>query len=231
MLVERSDELARLEAYLPASFMTRIFGIFAMLEVHSATEASLDGIHDLLKVFPTSLHLKSQQAMVSYHLREFDDAEALFDEIFESDPYRLEDIDTYSNILYVMEKRPKLSQMAHKYTQLDKYRPETCCLVGNYYSARGDHEKAIVYFKRALKLDRGYLSAWTLMGHEYVELKNSHAAVEAYRRAVDVNAKDYRAWYGLGQTYDILDMPLYSLGYFQKAVGLRSVALLLGRIC
>jgi tetratricopeptide (TPR) repeat protein len=78
--------------------------------------------------------------------------------------------------------------------------------VGNYYSARREHEKAVLYFRRALRLDAACLSAWTLMGHEYVELKNTAAAVECYRRAVDANARDYRAWYGLGQTYEILQM-------------------------
>lgn len=56
--------------------------------------------------------------------------------------------------------------------------------LGNYYSSRGDHSKAILYFKRALLLNRDYLPAWTLMGHEFVELKNSHAAIEAYRKAI-----------------------------------------------
>lgn len=55
---------------------------------------------------------------------------------------------------------------------------------GNYYSLRREHEKAILYFRRALKLDRAYLSAWTLMGHEYVEIKNTNAAIASYRRAV-----------------------------------------------
>lgn len=41
-----------------------------------------------------------------------------------------------------------------------------------------------MYFKRALLLNRDYLPAWTLMGHEFVELKNSHAAIEAYRKAI-----------------------------------------------
>jgi Tfp pilus assembly protein PilF len=49
---------------------------------------------------------------------------------------------------------------------------------------REEREKAIKYFRRATELDRTYLSAWTLMGHEFVQLKNSHAAIEAYRRAV-----------------------------------------------
>lgn len=92
-------------------------------------------------------------------------------------------MDTYSNILYVMGKRAKLSQIAHMYAEIDRNRPETCCLIGNFYSLRGDHSKAIAMFRRALKLDRKYLAAWTLMGHEYVEVSNTHAAIEAYRRA------------------------------------------------
>lgn len=55
---------------------------------------------------------------------------------------------------------------------------------GNYYSLKGQHEKAVTYFLKALRLDRRCLSAWTLMGHEFVELKNSGAAIEAYRQAV-----------------------------------------------
>ena len=70
-------------------------------------------------------------------------------------------------------------------------------------------------------LDRSFLSAWTLMGHEFVEMKNTHAAIESYRRAVDVNRKDYRAWYGLGQAYELLNMHQYSLHYYQRATALR----------
>ena len=47
---------------------------------------------------------------------------------------------------------------------------------------RSQHEKAVVYFQRALKLNPGYLSALTLMGHEYMEMKNTHAAIQSYRQ-------------------------------------------------
>ncbi len=43
--------------------------------------------------------------------------------------------------------------------------------------------QAVLYFRRALKLDRNYLSAWTLMGHEYVELQNTGAAIGAANTA------------------------------------------------
>lgn len=120
-----------------------------------------------------------------------------------------------------MAARPKLAFLAQVATATDKFRPETCCVVGNYYSLKSEHEKAVMYFRRALTLDRNFLSAWTLMGHEYVEMKNTHAAIESYRRAVDVNRKDYRAWYGLGQTYEVLEMHLYALFYYQRAASLR----------
>jgi anaphase-promoting complex subunit 8 len=120
-----------------------------------------------------------------------------------------------------MELRPKLAFLAQLCTHTDKFRPETCCVVGNYYSLKSEHEKAVVYFRRALTLDRNFLSAWTLMGHEYIEMKNTHAAIESYRRAVDVNRKDYRAWYGLGQTYEVLEMHSYALFYYQRAASLR----------
>ena len=56
-------------------------------------------------------------------------------------------------------------------------------VLGNVYSIRSEHTKAVAYFRRAIKLDPGYLAAWTLMGHEFVELSNTHAAIEAYRKA------------------------------------------------
>ena len=132
---------------------------------------------------------------------DFETAEKEFDAVQTADPYRMEDVDIYSNMLYVMDKRAKLGKLAHEYAEIDRNRAEVCCLIGqffcnlrvmfraeivrgNYYSSRSDHTKAITYFKRSLMLNRDYLPAWTLMGHEFVELKNSHAAIEAYRKAI-----------------------------------------------
>ena len=85
---------------------------------------------------------------------------------------------SYSDILYVKESRAELSHLAHLAAQNDKYRPETCCIIGNYYSLKGQHERAVMYFQRALKLNRKFLFAWTLMGHGFLEMKNTGAAIE-----------------------------------------------------
>ncbi|KAK9826135.1 hypothetical protein WJX81_007973 [Elliptochloris bilobata] len=175
----------------------------------------------LARQFPGSEWVAAAAAGAQYNLRNFDEAQELFEDLLERDPHRIEGMDTYSNILYVKEQFAALSHLAHRTAVADKYRPETCCIIGNYYSLKGQHEQAVLYFRRALRLNRNYLSAWTLMGHEYVEMKNPPAAVEAYRRAVDLNPRDYRAWYGLGQTYELLHMPFYALHYFRRATQLR----------
>ncbi|KAF8070499.1 hypothetical protein FPV67DRAFT_1413466 [Lyophyllum atratum] len=220
---EELSSLLQLIPLPPTHPLVQMFQIKTLNELHNPSDHELGLCDGLLNhgLFPNSLWIMSLRACVLYHLHDFGQAEMQFERILALDPYRIDDIDVFSNILYVTDNRLKLSRLAHEFLALDKDRPEVCCLVGNHYSLRAEHEKAVKYFRRATQLDRTYLSAWTLMGHEYVEMKNSHAAIEAYRRAVDVNRKDYRAWYGLGQAYELLSMHHYALHYYQHATALR----------
>ncbi|XP_037958698.1 cell division cycle protein 23 homolog [Teleopsis dalmanni] len=171
--------------------------------------------------FKKCVYITSQLALAFHNKRDVDKAIEVFKTLQDADPYRLDNMDTYSNLLFVKELKTEMAQLAHKAVEINKYRPETCCVIGNYYSIRCDHQMAIVYFQRALKLNPKYLAAWTLMGHEFMELKNTNAAIQSYRKAVEVNKRDYRAWYGLGQAYEILKMHYYSLYYFKIAHQLR----------
>lgn len=47
-----------------------------------------------------------------------------------TDPFRLEGMDTFSNLLYVAETRRALAFLAHCVTEIDKYRVETSCVIG-----------------------------------------------------------------------------------------------------
>ena len=205
---------------LPDHWVALAFRAHAYSEVQ-ANAAALSALQSLSAIFPRAPSIQAAVGTVLYNLRQFHKATLLFSRVRSADPHRIEDSDTISNILYVQGDRAGLSALAASVSKLDKYRPETCAVLGNYYSLRGEHEKAALYFRRALRLHPGYHSAWTLMGHEYVELRNTAAAVECYRRAVDANPRDYRAWYGLGQTYEILALYLYASYYYRKAAALR----------
>lgn len=201
--------------------MFLFFKVTVYQEFFQISNEVLVSLNDLTDIFPHFSFLKTQKALISYNELDYNTAENIFDDILKSDPMRLDEMDIYSNILYVMENKSKLSYLAHYASEVDPLRPETCCIIANYHSIKFDHQKAIMYYKRALSLSQDCLSAWTLMGHEFVELKNSNAAIESYRRAVDTNNKDFRAWYGLGQAYEVLDMHLYSLYYYQRACSLK----------
>ncbi|KAK4189650.1 anaphase-promoting complex subunit 8 [Podospora australis] len=220
-LISRVEQLNIVTPKLPQNIMSFIFHAHTAVNLYQQGQDLAMSINDLISVFPTSSFILTCKALLNYHSKDLMAAEQDFSNILALHPHRLDALDHYSNILYVLNLRPKLAFLAHLCSSIDKFRPESCVVIGNYYSLLSSHEKAVQYFRRALTLDRSCLSAWTLMGHEYVELKNTHAAIESYRRAVDVNRRDYRAWYGLGQTYEVLEMHAYALWYYKKAAGLR----------
>ena len=217
------DQVSRYNSLLPTGVMQRFYLAHVAVEFHhgaddSQTHAKID---ELMTLFPASAYLLAQRGLCYYNHRQYEEAEQVFRMLHLHDPESVDYMDVYSNILFVSDNHGELSVLAQACSRTDKYRPETCVVVGNYYGMKNLHEKAILYFQRAIALNASYLSAWTLLGHEYLEVNNAHAALEAYRRALDISHRDYRAWFGLGQTYEMLKMEYYALHYFQKAAELR----------
>lgn len=62
----------------------------------------------------------SQTALYRYHMRDFDAAEVFFQDLRTRDPYRLEGLDTFSNILFVKEETGTLSYVAHEAVKIGK---------------------------------------------------------------------------------------------------------------
>ncbi|CAD6216188.1 GSCOCG00004406001-RA-CDS [Cotesia congregata] len=213
---EKLENLILPDHWIKKFFMAHMYLELQLLDEGLALYYELQGMG-----FQKNGYILAQIAIAIHYKRDAEKAIETFKKIIKDDPYCLDNMDTYSNLLYVKEMRVELAYLAHRATSIDKYRLETCCIVGNYYSLRSDHQKAVMYFHRALKLNPQYLSAWTLLGHEFMELKNTNGAIHSYRQAIEVNRKDYRAWYGLGQTYEILKMPFYGLYYYKHAQRLR----------
>lgn len=221
-LIEGPEQLDdNFKASLPKNVMTFIFIIHCNQELFQQDQYIFDILNNMLNIFPRSAFLTQQKALLLYHAREHDEAADVFEDLLRRFPHRLDAMEIYSNLLYVVQNRPKLATLAAMASDTDKFRPETNCILGNYYSLIGEHEKSVLHFRRALALDRNCQEAWTLMGHEYIELKNTQAAIESYRRGVDTNRKDHRAWYGLGQGYEMLECHSYSLFYYKRAAALQ----------
>ncbi|XP_053675821.1 cell division cycle protein 23 homolog [Anopheles nili] len=206
---------------LPNHWMKSIFEGYTYIELFQNDEG-IKIFEQLQKNgFSKCIFIPTLLAIAYSNKRDVDRSIDIFQHLQHVDPYRLDNLDSYSNLLFVKDMKTEMSHLAHRVVEINKYSPETCCVIGNYFSIRSDHYKAVLYFQRALKLNPRYLSAWTLMGHEFMEMKNTNAAIQSYRQAVEVNKRDFRAWYGLGQAYEILKMTFYSLYYYKAAQQLR----------
>eukprot|EP00210_Caulerpa_lentillifera_P001021 g984.t1 len=180
-------------------------------------EALLE-LDEVDKIAPNSRFLMGLRANTLNGARQYDEAKKLYEKLMERDPHRLEDLDTYSNILFAGENAmEEIGALATRAAHTNSMSPITCCIIGNYYASAKDHTKAISYYDQALRINRYYSSAWTLMGHELVAQGTIQEATDAYTRAVRQNPLDYKAWYGLGQTHELLEMSAFAVHYFEKA--------------
>ncbi|KAI1322679.1 cell division cycle protein-like protein 23 [Xylariaceae sp. FL0255] len=237
-LIRDATDLDSIHSQLQPSIMAYIFSIYCRQELHHASSALFSDISQLLTIFPGCSFLQSQKALVAYRMKggttrflhhedlidRFVDlvaARSLFAQTLVSNPMYFEFLDHYSNVLYTLDSKDTLAFTAQVASTVEPYRPETCCVIGNYYSLSNRHEEAVDCFKKALLLDRNCASAWTLLGHEYLKLENSHAAISSYMRATALNKKDYRAFFGLGQSYGFLEQPNMSLNFYRRALALR----------
>nr|XP_034327887.1 cell division cycle protein 23 homolog [Crassostrea gigas] len=85
--------------------------------------------HLMDKGFVKSSYIVSQVAMGNNNMREVDMAVNAFTELTEMDPYRLENMDYFSNTLYIKEMRADLAHLANRCCDIDKYREETCVVI------------------------------------------------------------------------------------------------------
>ena len=221
-LVNSSNELTSLE--LPEHFMRSFFYTHYFIELHpehSDDEWLTSLLTNLQSFFPSSTHLLTIEAVLHYVRQHYDESQAILAHLYSVYPHRLDQLDTYSNILYVKEDSATLSFLAHFLVRHHKYHYITQCVVGNYYALKSQHSRAILYFQRALILNPHCLSAYTLMGHEYIECQNPSAAILSYRRAIDLSSGDFRAWYGLGQAYELLGEDGLAVYYYREGCRLR----------
>lgn len=70
---------------------------------------------------------------MTYSFPDVDSSLSLFRELFQTDPYRLDNWDVYSHLLYLKERRMELANLAQRAVSIDKYRVETCCVIGKLF--------------------------------------------------------------------------------------------------
>lgn len=116
---------------LPDHWMKYFFFAYAYLE-HLCFDDSLEIYNNLCaQGFEKNTFIKAQCAVLYHNCKDYFKAIDTYKELLAEDPFRLDSLDIYSNFLYVQGLKTELADLAHKAVSIDKYRVETCCIIGN----------------------------------------------------------------------------------------------------
>lgn len=87
-----------------------------------------------------------------------------------------------------------------------------------YFSKRDEHQKAILFFKKALQIAEFPEEIWPLIAMEYQVVGNYELAQKYLRLALKDNPEDEIAIYNLALCYDLLDKSEDGIRFFSRFV-------------
>lgn len=87
-------------------------------------------------------------ARAHYELVEYEESKKYFEATRKKEPFRTENMEIFSTLLWHMRKEKELSHLALELTEYDKFAPESWCVVGNTFSLQSDHSTANKFFQR-----------------------------------------------------------------------------------
>ncbi|KAI3970319.1 hypothetical protein MKX01_023966 [Papaver californicum] len=85
------------------------------------------------------------------------------------------------------------------------YQPESCCIIGNYYILKGEHEKFVMYFRRAFKRAMDInpcVIVPGMLGQAYEIMRMPFYALYYFRKSVYLQPSDSRLWIATAQCYE-----------------------------
>ncbi|KAJ1968969.1 anaphase-promoting complex subunit cdc27 [Dispira parvispora] len=175
----------------------------------------LHGLPQELRLMP---RISALYGRMYLELGQYEQSERYFRWAWEHAPYRVEDMEMYSTLLWHTRQLTTLGYMAHRLVSTHRLAPQTWCAVGNYFSLQQEHARALRCFERAIQLDATFAYAQTLAGHEYVAHQQEwDRAQTCFRLALQLDPNHYSAWYGLGMVYYQTEQGQLAEYHFQRA--------------
>ncbi|UCE08268.1 MAG: tetratricopeptide repeat protein, partial [bacterium] len=124
-------------------------------------------------------------------------------------------IGTFAMLVYGSRQNCKIWQNCLNLTGyfIENYpnEPTTYLNRGIVYEYRGEYEKAIVYFTRAVEINPNYAEAYNRRANIYVGMKDYDKAIFDYNEALRLEPEYAEAYFNRGNAY-------YDIGYFDKAI-------------
>ena len=89
---------------------------------------------------------------------------------------------------------------------------------GIAYAGKGQYDKAVEDYSRAIDLDARFDKAYNNRGNAYWHLGNHAASLADYQKAIEINPRDPNAYYNLACRYALRKNTTEACAWLQKAV-------------
>ncbi len=162
-----------------------------------------------------------------FEIVNYEEAEKFYLKLRKLDRTRVCDMEYYSTLLWHLQKEVDLSFLCHELYEVDTKAPQTWICIGNLYSLQKEPDEAIKCFQRAIRLDKGFVYAYTLQGHEYLANDAFENAMDCFRHAISLDRRHYNAFYGIGMVYLKLGDFMKAEFHFRKAAEINPVNVIL----
>jgi len=94
--------------------------------------------------------------------------------------------------------------------------------LGDLYARRGDFEKAVFHFQKAIKLRPGYAAAYHNLANVFLQMEEFDKAEENFKKALDFNPQLWQSYQALGVIYQHLGEKEKAKEYLEKAKELKN---------
>lgn len=144
-----------------------------------------------LQESPLVLTLK---ARAYYEDQNPDEAIRMFQLARKRDKTYVQNFEVLSAVLWEKGNVREMNVFAFDLLRFNKADPETWCFIGQLKNLEGHHERALLAFQQALKLEPEFAPAHSFQGHQYLLQHQYDSAVEQYRMALKYDPRHYQSW-------------------------------------
>uniref|UniRef100_A0A0E0HUK3 Cdc23 domain-containing protein n=1 Tax=Oryza nivara TaxID=4536 RepID=A0A0E0HUK3_ORYNI len=200
-LCTSSDILNNLN--LKNHWMKDFFLASAHLELKMHEEA-LKRYERLMGVFRCSDYIQAQIATVQYSMRDLDEADMIFEELLRTDPFRVDSMDVYSNLLRAVDINPRDYRAWYG--------------LGQIYEMMGMPFYAVYYFRKSSYLQPNDAQLWNAMAqcYESDQLQMIEEAIKCYERSANNNDTEGIALHQLAKLHGMLGQSEEAAFYYKK---------------
>jgi len=104
--------------------------------------------------------------------------------------------------------------------QTEQGNPDPFYHLGCFYQIKGEDEKAVREFKKAILIDPGHVGAYNRLGVSYDRLKNFSEAIISYKTALGLDPDQYYIYNNMGFSYVLQGLYDDAIEAFRKGISL-----------